>query len=97
MGHQTTIAGNGEQALSLYKPGKYDLILMDIQMPVMDGITATRKLKENFQQLPPIIGLSANAFEGDREKYMDMGMDEYLTKPLKKEEFTELIARLLHK
>ena len=97
MGHQITIAGNGEQALSLYKPGKYDLILMDIQMPVMDGITATRKLKENFQQLPPIIGLSANAFEGDREKYMDMGMDEYLTKPLKKEAFTELIARLMHK
>ncbi len=93
MGHTVTIAGNGQQALSLYKPGQFDLILMDIQMPVMDGITATRKLKESFEYLPPIIGLSANAFEGDREKYMVLGMDEYLTKPFEKEEFEELIIR----
>ena len=93
MGHKITIASNGEQALSLYKPNKFDLILMDIQMPVMDGITATRKLKENYKVLPPIIGLSANAFEGDREKYMVLGMDEYLTKPFKTEEFVELITK----
>ncbi len=96
MGHKVTLASNGEQALSLYKPSEFDLILMDIQMPVMDGITATKKLKEKYKHLPPIVGLSANAFEGDREKYMVLGMDEYLTKPFEKEEFVELTAKLLH-
>lgn len=93
MGHMVTITSNGKQALSSYKPGKFDLILMDIQMPVMDGITATRKLKENYKHLPPIVGLSANAFEGDREKYMALGMDEYLTKPFDKKEFIEVITK----
>ncbi len=96
MGHQVTLASNGEQALNSYKSGEFDLILMDIQMPVMDGITATRKLKERFERLPPIIGLSANAFEGDREKYMVLGMDEYLTKPFNKEEFVELTTKLIN-
>jgi CheY-like chemotaxis protein/nitrogen-specific signal transduction histidine kinase len=95
MGHEVTIAVNGEQAISLYEGGKFDLILMDIQMPVMDGITATRKLKEMYEFLPPIVGLSANAFEGDRDKYMVLGLDEYLTKPFNKEEFIELITRIL--
>jgi len=94
MGHAVTIAGNGEEALNLYKPGEFDLILMDIQMPVMDGITATRKLKEQHQSLPPIVGLSANAFEGDREKYMVLGMDEYITKPIDKQKIFELLSRL---
>jgi len=87
MGHTLTIAENGKEAIGLFEKDKYDLILMDIQMPVMDGITATRLLKERHNNLPPIIGLSANAFEGDREKYMNQGFDEYLTKPLEKEDF----------
>jgi PAS domain S-box-containing protein len=87
MGHDVVIACNGAQLLDIYEQGKYDLILMDIQMPVMDGITATQKLKEKYNQLPPVVGLSANAFEGDREKYMARGLDEYLTKPFQKEEF----------
>ncbi len=93
LGHQVTIANDGQQALLLYEPGKFDLILMDIQMPVMDGITASQKLKENYQKLPPIVGLSANAFEGDREKYMALGMDDYLTKPIKKEDLSKLMER----
>jgi CheY-like chemotaxis protein len=71
-----------------------DLILMDIQMPVMDGITATRILKEKYIDLPPIVGLSANAFEGDREKYMNLGMDKYLTKPVSEGELTQVISQL---
>ncbi len=82
MGHEVKTAGNGKKAIEICSKEKFDLILMDIQMPVMDGITATRKLRKNFSDLPPIIGLSANAFEGDREKYMKLGMDEYLTKPV---------------
>ncbi|TVQ10631.1 MAG: response regulator [Bacteroidetes bacterium] len=94
-GHTLELAENGAIALERYQPGKFDMILMDIQMPVMDGITATRKLREMHPEMPPIIGLSANAFEGDREKYMDMGLDEYLTKPLKKEDFAEVINRIM--
>ncbi len=96
-GHTTEVAENGAVALEKYLPGKFDLILMDIQMPVMDGINATRKLRETYSDLPPIIGLSANAFEGDREKYMSMGLDEYLTKPLKKEDFFEALEKVWEK
>jgi len=94
MGHEVTLANEGEHALKLFEPGKFDLILMDIQMPVMDGITATRMLKEKYDELPPIVGLSANAFEGDREKYMSLGMDEYLTKPIKKDDFSRLMQKV---
>lgn len=91
MGHEITIATNGREALKLYKPGKYDLILMDIQMPVMDGITATNELRKLHNMLPPVVGLSANAFDGDREKYLNMGFDEYITKPMKRERFVEVV------
>ena len=94
MGHNVTVCDNGKQAVDNYIPGKYDLVLMDIQMPVMDGITATGILRKKHDNLPPIIGLSANAFEGDREKYMNMGMDEYLTKPVKATDFTEILDKL---
>jgi len=94
MGHKVDVFENGLQAVDNYIPGLYDLILMDIQMPVMDGITATNLLKKKFSNLPPIIGLSANAFEGDREKYMEKGMDEYLTKPVKAIDFSHLLEKL---
>jgi len=97
MGHEVNIACNGKKAVELFEPDKFDLILMDIQMPVMDGVTATQKLKDTHTDLPPIVGLSANAFEGDRQKYIALGMDEYLTKPVKKEDFNELIRKLFLK
>ncbi|MBW6480368.1 MAG: response regulator [Bacteroidales bacterium] len=94
MGHKVDVLENGLQAVDNYVPDNYDLILMDIQMPVMDGITATKMLRKKFGNLPPIIGLSANAFEGDRERYMDKGMDEYLTKPVKENDFSNLLEKL---
>ncbi|TVQ11895.1 MAG: PAS domain-containing sensor histidine kinase [Bacteroidetes bacterium] len=94
LGHKVTIVKNGQEALDKYEPGSFDLILMDIQMPVMDGITATRKLKAKHPDLPPVVGLSANAFEGDKEKYMSQGLDDYLTKPVKKEDFMLLLHKL---
>jgi PAS domain S-box-containing protein len=93
MGHEITIAGHGGIALEVFQPGRFDLILMDIQMPVMDGITTTQKLREKYTNLPPIVGLSANAFEGDREKYMEKGLDEYLTKPINKSEFKAVVDK----
>ena len=94
LGHNVILANNGQDAIERLKTDKFDLILMDIQMPVMDGITATKKLKETYQNIAPIVGLSANAFEGDREKYMAMGMDEYLTKPLNVDAFLEVLDKL---
>jgi PAS domain S-box-containing protein len=94
MGHSVTVASNGREVIEIFKPGLFDLILMDIQMPVMDGITATKKLKEHNAVLPPIVGLSANAFEGDREKYMAQGMDEYLTKPIVGNDFKRMVLRM---
>lgn len=94
LGHQVVIASNGQEALEKYEQGKFDLILMDIQMPVLGGVDTTRKLRLYYNDLPPIVGLSANAFEGDRTKYMELGMDEYLTKPVKANDFAELIKKL---
>ncbi|MFP4288463.1 MAG: response regulator [Bacteroidales bacterium] len=96
LGHSVVVAGNGKEAVRIFKPDVFDLVLMDIQMPVMNGIQATRKLKEIYQdQLPPIVGLSAGAMQGDREKYIQMGLDEYLIKPVKSEDFNRMI-NVLH-
>ncbi len=94
MGHEVVLAKNGQQAIEMYKPGKFDVILMDIQMPVMDGVTATNELKKKDKNLPPVVGLSANAFEGDREKYLAMGLDEYLTKPFVEEDFEQMLRKM---
>lgn len=82
LGHQTTLAHNGLQAIAKFEENLFDIILMDVQMPEMDGITATKVLRERFSIIPPVIGLSANSMEGDAEKYISLGFDNYLTKPV---------------
>ncbi|OIP03928.1 MAG: hypothetical protein AUJ97_03570 [Bacteroidetes bacterium CG2_30_32_10] len=82
IGCNVDIAYNGVEALELFERSKYDIIIMDIQMPVMDGITAVKELRKNHSSLPPIIGLSANAMEGDAEHYMSEGLDDYISKPV---------------
>lgn len=73
---------NGQEAIDIYQPGRYDIILMDIQMPVMDGISAYKELKRiHGSSLCPVIGLSANALEGDAQKYIAQGLDDYIVKP----------------
>lgn len=94
MKHKVTLAPNGQEAIEQFRPGEFDLILMDIEMPVMDGIKAARVLKEKYiHELPPIVGLSANALEGDREKYIEQGMDEYLTKPFNVNAFMQIVEK----
>ncbi|MFO7977771.1 MAG: PAS domain S-box protein [Bacteroidales bacterium] len=93
MGHEVTQTENGQKALKLYKPNTYDMILMDIQMPVMDGITAVQKLKQSYSNLPPVVALSANAFEGDAQRYIDQGMDDYLVKPVKTPDFMKMLSK----
>ncbi len=93
LGCKVKVANNGKEALEMFPKEKFDIILMDIQMPVMDGITATKELKKKFSSLPPIVGLSANAFEGDKEKYMNMGLDDYMTKPFAEDDFIRILKK----
>ncbi len=93
-GYQYDIAENGAQALERIQTKAYDAILMDCQMPVLDGFEATKRirlLEQSSQRHAPIIGLTANALEGDREKCLACGMDDFTTKPIK---IDELEAKL---
>jgi len=94
-GIEVTLAGNGEEAVNLRMQNEYDMIFMDIQMPVLGGIEATHKIIEyeekNRKHHVPIVALTANALSGDREKYMDEGMDNYLSKPIDLERLNILL------
>ncbi len=87
-GHIVETAANGLEALLLHEQKQYDAIFMDIQMPIMDGIEATTQIRERegLSRHTPIIALTAYALQGDREKFLSLGMDEYLPKPIKMEE-----------
>jgi PAS domain S-box-containing protein len=102
MGCRATIANNGKEALDLLEKHHagspktkplFDIILMDIQMPVMDGITATKLLRRNYQQYEVIIGLSANVLSSDVEIFLKSGLDDYIIKPAKSE---DLYKKLLY-
>tara|TARA_B110000211_G_C14059193_1_gene544756 strand:- start:62 stop:1900 length:1839 start_codon:yes stop_codon:yes gene_type:complete len=82
MEYNVVTASDGFKAIEAYKKGKFDLILMDIQMPNMDGVEATNIIKALPSSHPPILGLSANAMEGDAEKFIAKGLDDYITKPI---------------
>ena len=75
---------NGEDALAILEKEKFDLILMDIQMPGKDGVEVTREIRKTINKNLPVIALTANAMKGDREKYIELGLDDYLSKPIKK-------------
>ena len=84
-GFKVEVAGNGEEGVDRFKQGGIDLILMDCQMPVLDGFDATvkiRSLEAGGETRVPIVALTANALKGDREKCLEVGMDDYLTKPV---------------
>jgi CheY-like chemotaxis protein len=84
-GHSVTVAGNGKEALSCLDERPFDLVLMDVQMPVMDGLEATaviRQRETGTDRRLPIVALTAHAMVGDREKCLDAGMDGYVTKPI---------------
>ncbi len=95
LGLDITLANNGEEALDLRKENEYDIIFMDIQMPVMGGIDSTKaileyELEKNKRHVP-IVALTANALAGDREKYINAGMDNYLSKPFELEKLSLLL------
>ncbi|WP_424194311.1 response regulator [Ampullimonas aquatilis] len=95
-GHQIIVANNGAEALDLHLTQHFDLILMDLQMPVMDGLAATDAIRHREQQgtlRTTIIAMTANALDGDQEKCLAAGMDDYLSKPFKQEEFQRLLKK----
>jgi PAS domain S-box-containing protein len=96
-GYLVDIVGNGLEALAAYENKRYDLILMDIQMPEMDGIEATKRIreKEGWKKHTPIVALTAFALQGDRERFLAIGMDEYLPKPVKMEDLLQMIEKVL--
>jgi len=87
MGYRADIAANGLEVLQALERQSYDLIFMDIQMPEMDGEQATRLIRKNWPEnrQPHIVAMTAHALEGDREKYLSSGMDDYISKPVRVE------------
>ncbi len=95
-GYEIEIAQNGREAVDRYSadPGRYDVILMDMQMPVLDGYSATRCLREMGHRVP-IIALTAHALDGARDHCIEAGCDEYLTKPIDRERLYSVLAELV--
>jgi PAS domain S-box-containing protein len=96
-GHQVDLASDGQRALELLGANDYDLVLMDVQMPVLDGFQATaaiRALSDRAKATVPIVALTAHAMKGDAERCLASGMDAYIAKPIDTRELTELVERL---
>jgi two-component system sensor histidine kinase/response regulator len=96
-GHNVTLAENGQAAIDRWQTDSFDLILMDVQMPVVDGLEATRRIRELEQTTGghiPIIAITARAMKGDRERCLAAGMDDYVTKPVRKAELQRSLAEL---
>nr|WP_295776041.1 response regulator [Rhodoferax sp.] len=91
-GHHVEVASNGQIALDMFAEQKFDVILMDMMMPVMDGLEATRRIRATeTDRHTPIIAMTANAMESDRERCLAAGMDEYLSKPIKAQELQQML------
>ena len=87
-------AKNGQEAVEMVDKNQYDIVLMDIKMPVMNGLEATKAIKEKHPDLP-ILALTANAFDSDRQLAMDAGCNDFLSKPVSSEECLETIKRYI--
>jgi len=96
-GLKVTVAEDGKKAVELYKQDTYDIVFMDIDMPVMGGVEATQKIleyeNEHLDHHSPIIAFTANVIKGDKEKYMDAGMDNYLPKPIDFELLEDMLRK----
>ena len=98
LGYRAEFAADGAEALKAFESGKFSAILMDMAMPVMDGLEATRKIREAETGCRvPIIALTANVMPGDRERCLAAGMDEFLTKPFKRTELAAKLANVAHR
>ena len=94
-GYEVSVAQDGEEALTKLAHNEFDCVLMDVQMPVLDGVEATKRIRSSRSKFKdiPIIALTAYAMLGDREKFLEAGMDDYISKPVDKDELLEVITR----
>jgi two-component system, sensor histidine kinase and response regulator len=97
-GHSVTVANHGKEAVQLWQSQAFDVVLMDVQMPEMDGFDATaviRAQEVGTGHRIPIIAMTANAMKGDREQCLEAGMDDYISKPIRVEQLFETLSRVL--
>ncbi|MDQ4081457.1 MAG: PAS domain S-box protein [Actinomycetota bacterium] len=94
-GYRADVVGNGREALEALRREPYDVVLMDVEMPELDGLEATRRIREEWRDddRPRVIAMTANAMQGDREMCLAAGMDDYLAKPIRPEELRDALAR----
>ena len=95
MGYRADVAGNGLEVLEALRMLSYDVVLMDVQMPEMDGLEATKRIVQNAEQTnrPRIIAMTANAMQGDRDVCLNAGMDDYISKPIRMEQLVEVLGK----
>ena len=97
-GHEVVVASNGVEAVKAFETGRFDLVLMDMQMPEMDGLEATRAIRAREQSTGgrvPVIALTANAMKADQKRCLEAGMDDFLTKPIVAQKLHAMIAKLV--
>ena len=94
-GFQIDLASDGNEAIAAHSSDPYDLILMDCQMPSMDGFEASRRIRRLEQKQPVIIAVTANALVGEREKCLEAGMNDYLSKPFQAEQLVSVVKKWL--
>jgi two-component system, sensor histidine kinase SagS len=92
-GFNIDVVADGNEALEAHRARPYDLILMDCQMPTMDGFEASRKIRQLTQPQPVIIAVTANALVGERERCLNAGMDDYLSKPFQAEQLVAMVKK----
>jgi PAS domain S-box-containing protein len=94
VGYRADVAANGVEALEALERQAYDVVLMDVEMPEMDGLEATRRIHQRWpKQRPHIVAVTANAMEGERELCLQAGMDDYITKPIRMEDLTAALTK----
>ncbi|MBE0616375.1 MAG: response regulator [Proteobacteria bacterium] len=97
-GHQVVVAATGRQALAALSQGGFDVVLMDVQMPELDGLEATKAIRKGMisgvRRYIPIVALIAHALKGDRERFLAAGVDAYVTKPIDVGEVRRVLAKL---
>src|ERR1700761_8510808 len=92
-GFDIDVVADGHEALAAHQTAPYDLILMDCQMPIMDGFEASRQIRKLTQPQPVIIAVTANALVGERERCLNAGMDDYLSKPFQAEQLVAVVRK----
>src|SRR6185437_3611594 len=95
LGYQADVAGNGVEVIAALERQRYDVVLMDVQMPELDGLEATRRICERWsrENRPRIVAMTANAMRGDRELCLEAGMDDYISKPIRTDELVAALSR----